>query len=150
MGTRVVQLDRRSGKVTDEDGVRERYGIDPESIPDWLALVGDSADGYPGLAGWGKVATSTVLARYRHLEEIPVDASRWDVFVRGRQRLVDTLVENLQLVLLFRDLATLRADAPVLDGVESLRWSGPTPELPAIAERLRARRLVERVEALAR
>ena len=149
VGTRVVQLDRRSGKVTDEDGVRERYGIEPESIPDWLALVGDSADGFPGLAGWGKVATSTVLARYRHLEEIPVDASRWDVFVRGRQRLVDTLVENLSLVLLFRDLATLRADAPVLDGVESLRWSGPTPELPEIAERLRARRLLERVEAVA-
>ncbi len=149
VGTRVVQLDRRSGKVTDEDGVRERYGIDPESIPDWLALVGDSADGYPGLDGWGKVAASTVLARYRHLEEIPVDASRWDVFVRGRQRLVDTLVENLALVLLFRDLATLRADAQVLDGVDALRWSGPTPELADIAERLRARRLVERVEAAA-
>ncbi len=149
VGTRVVQLDRRSGKVTDEDGVRERYGVGPESIPDWLALVGDSADGYPGLEGWGKKAASAVLARYRHLEEIPVDASRWDVFVRGRQRLVDTLVENLQLVLLFRDLATLRADAPVLDGVDSLRWTGPTDELPAIAARLRARRLVERVEALA-
>jgi 5'-3' exonuclease len=149
VGTRVVQLDRRQGKVTDEDGVRERYGIDPESIPDWLALVGDSADGFPGLAGWGKVATSAVLARYRHLEEIPVDASRWDVFVRGRQRLVDTLVENLQLVLLFRDLATLRADAEVLDDVESLHWTGPTPDLPEIAERLRARRLVERVEAAA-
>ena len=148
LGTKVVQFDRRAKVFTDEDGVKAKYGVLPESIPDWLALVGDSADGYPGLPGWGKTSASAVLARYGHLEDIPVDGSRWDVRVRGQLRLAETLVEQLDLVLLFRDLATLRADTPVLDGVESLRWTGPTPELPAIAERLRARRLVERVEAV--
>jgi 5'-3' exonuclease len=149
VGTRVVQLDRRSGTVTDEDGVVARYGVAPESIPDWLALVGDSSDGYPGLPGWGKVAASTVLGHYRHLEEIPLDATRWEVFVRGRGRLAATLVEELPLVLLFRDLATLRADAPVLDDLDALRWRGPTPALARVAERLRAPRLVQRAEALA-
>jgi len=149
-GTRVVQLDRRKNTVTDEDGVVARYGIHPESIPDWLALVGDSADGFPGLAGWGKTAASAVLARYPHLEDIPVDATRWEVAVRGRVRLAATLVEDLELVLLFRDLATLRADAPVLDNVESLRWTGPTSDLDAMARRLRAWRLPERVAALDR
>jgi 5'-3' exonuclease len=149
VGTQVVQLDRRSGTVVDEDGVRARYGVAPESIPDWLALVGDSADGYPGLPGWGKVAASAVLARYRHLEEVPVDGARWDVSVRGKVRLATTLVEQLELVLLFRDLATLRADAEVLDEVEALRWQGPTPALAAFAGRLRAPRLVEKAETLA-
>jgi len=148
VGTRVVQLDRRKNTVTDEDGVVARYGIHPESIPDWLALVGDSADGFPGLSGWGKTAASAVLGRYPHLEDIPVDATRWDVAVRGRVRLAATLVDQLELVLLFRDLATLRADAPVLDHVESLRWQGPTPALDAMARRLRAWRVPERVAAL--
>ncbi len=148
VGTRVVQLDRRKNTVTDEEGVVARYGIHPESIPDWLALVGDSADGFPGLAGWGKTAASAVLARYPHLEDIPVDATRWDVAVRGRVRLAATLVDQLELVLLFRDLATLRADAPVLDRVESLRWRGPTPALDAMARRLRAWRMPERVAAI--
>lgn len=149
VGRRVVQLDRRKGVVTDEEGVIARYGIRPESIPDWLALVGDSADGFPGLPGWGKVAASAVLARYPHLEDIPVDARRWDVAVRGKDRLVAALVDQLELVLLFRDLATLRADAPVLDEVASLRWRGPTAALDAMAARLRAPRLAERVAALA-
>jgi len=148
VGTRVVQLDRRKDAITDEDGVVARYGIHPESIPDWLALVGDSADGFPGLPGWGKTAASTVLGRYPHLEDIPVDATRWDVAVRGRVRLAATLVDQLELVLLFRDLATLRADAPVLDRVDTLRWQGPTPALEEVARRLRARRLTERVAAL--
>ncbi len=150
VGTRVVQLDRRKNTVTDEDGVVARYGIHPESIPDWLALVGDSADGFPGLAGWGKTAASAVLGRYPHLEDIPVDATRWEVAVRGRVRLAATLVEDLELVLLFRDLATLRADAPVLDDVDALRWRGPTADLDAMARRLRAWRLPERVAALNR
>ena len=148
VGTRVVQLDRRKNTVTDEDAVVARYGIRPESIPDWLALVGDSADGFPGLEGWGKTAASAVLGRYPHLEDIPVDATRWEVALRGRIRLATTLVENLELVLLFRNLATLRADAPVLDRVETLRWSGPTPDLEPMARRLRAPRLPERVAAL--
>jgi 5'-3' exonuclease len=144
-GDRVVQVDRRRSTTTDEAGVRTRYGVIPESIPDWLALVGDSADGFPGLPGWGKVAASEVLARYRHLEDIPEYGFRWDVTVRGRDRLAATLVEQRDLALLFRDLATLRADAPVLENVEQLRWTGPTPALDEVARRIRAWRLVERV-----
>ncbi|MDQ4097468.1 MAG: flap endonuclease [Actinomycetota bacterium] len=142
---RVVQVDRRRSTTTDEAGVRSRYGVTPESIPDWLALVGDSADGYPGLPGWGKVAASEVLARYRHLEDIPEYGFRWDVTVRGRDRLAAILVEQRDLAFLFRDLATLRADAPVLQNVEELRWTGPTPALDEVARRIRAWRLVERV-----
>ena len=144
-GDRVVQVDRRRSITTDEAGVRVRYGVAPESIPDWLALVGDSADGYPGLPGWGKVAASEVLARYRHLEDIPEFGFRWDVNVRGRDRLASTLAEQRDLALLFRDLATLRADAHVLDDVDQLRWTGPTPALEDMARRIRAWRLVERV-----
>jgi 5'-3' exonuclease len=142
---RVVQVDRRRSITTDEAGVRARYGVAPESIPDWLALVGDSADGYPGIPGWGKVAASEVLARYRHLEDIPEYGFRWDVNVRGRDRLASTLVEQRDLAFLFRDLATLRVDARVLDSVDQLRWTGPTPALEEMARRIRAWRLVERV-----
>ncbi len=148
-GDRVVQVDRRRSTMTDEAGVRARYGVIPESIPDWLALVGDSADGYPGLPGWGKVAASEVLAHYRHLEDIPQYGFRWDVNVRGRDRLAATLVEQRDLAFLFRDLATLRAGAPVLDDVERLRWTGPTPALEDMARRIRAWRLVERVSKAA-
>ena len=148
-GTRVVQVDRRQAITTDEAGVRAKYGVDPESIPDWLGLVGDSADGYPGLAGWGKVAAGAVLARYKHLEDIPEFGFRWDVAVRGRDRLASTLVDQREEAFLFRDLATLRADAPVLDDVDRLRWTGPTDALDAIATDIRARRLVERVAAAA-
>ena len=143
-GDRVIQVDRRRSTTTDEAGVRARYGVSPESIPDWLALVGDSADGYPGLPGWGKVAASEVLARYVHIEDIPEFGFRWDVTVRGRDKLAATLVEQRDLAFLFRDLATLRADAPVLDGVEQLRWTGPTPALDGMARRIRAWRLVDR------
>ena len=145
-GDRVVQVDRRSGSVTDEAGVRSKYGVAPESIPDWLALVGDSADGFPGLPGWGKKTASTVLARYAHLEDIPEFGFRWDVDLRGKDRLAATLVEQRELALLFRDLATLRAEAPVLDEVEDLRWTGPTDALDEVARRVRAWRLVERAK----
>jgi 5'-3' exonuclease len=144
-GRRVVQVDRRSGTITDEDGVRARYGIGPESIPDWLALVGDSADGFPGLAGWGKKTASVVLARYPHLEDIPELGFRWDIEVRGRDRLAATLAEQRELALLFRDLATLRADGKLFDGVENLRWTGPANGLGEVATRIRAWRLVDRV-----
>ena len=150
VGERVVQLDRRTGTVLDEAGVVARYGVSPESIPDWLALVGDSADGFPGLKGWGKKAASTVLGRYRHLEEIPVNHFRWDVQVRGGGQLAATLAEQRDLAFLFRDLATLRSSAEVLDGVETLRWTGPTDHLADIAARLRAPGLAERVAALSR
>jgi 5'-3' exonuclease len=144
-GQRVVQVDRRTGVVTDESGVHAKYGIGPESIPDWLALVGDSSDGYPGLPGWGKKTASTVLARYPHLEDIPEFGFRWDVDLRGRDRLASTLVEQRELALLFRDLATLRTQEPVLGTVEDLRWTGPSRGLDDVARRIRAWRLVERV-----
>ena len=149
-GTRIVQLDRRSGTVTDEEGVKAKYGVPPESIPDWLALVGDSADGFPGLPGWGKTSASTVLARYGHIENIPEHHWHWNVTVRGATRLSASLNEQRDLALLFRDLATLRSDAKVLGDVEELRWHGPGDGLADMATRLRAWRFVERVEALGR
>jgi 5'-3' exonuclease len=149
-GNRVVQLDRRTGALLDEAGVVGRYGVAPESIPDWLALVGDSSDGFPGLPGWGKKAASTVLARYRHLEDIPPNPRTWDVDVRGRDRLGVALAAGKDLVFLFRDLATLRSGAPVLDQVGTLRWRGPTGDLGAMADRLRADRLAERATAIKR
>ncbi len=149
-GTRVVQLDRRSGTLTDEAGVVAKYGVRPESIPDWLALVGDSSDGFPGLPGWGKKAASAVLARYRHLEDIPEHPWRWEVDVRGRNALGTTLAENRELALLFRVLATLRADARVMTDVEQLRWTAPTDGFAEMAARLRAPRLAEKAASLAR
>ena len=149
-GTRIVQLDRRSNKVTDEDGVKVKYGVAPESIPDWLALVGDSADGYPGLAGWGKTSAATVLARYGHIEAIPEHHWHWNVTVRGPSRLAATLNENRDLALLFKDLATLRSDAKVLAAVDELRWRGPGEGLGQMASRLRAWRFTDRVDALGR
>lgn len=146
---RVVQVDRRRGTVTDEAAVKEKYGVPPESIPDWLALVGDSADGFPGLPGWGKKSAATVLARYGHIEDIPVMGFRWDVNVRGRDSLAATLAEQRDLAMLFRDLATLRVDAPALDGVGDLRWHGPAPELDALARGIRAWRLADRAAEVA-
>jgi 5'-3' exonuclease len=148
-GDRVVQLDRRTGQVRDEAGVRQKFGVLPASIPDWLALVGDSADGYPGLPGWGTTSASAVLARYGHLEHIPKLAGAWDVAVRGRARLATTLVEQIERALLFRELATLRADAPIGADVDALRWRGPRAELAGWAERLGAPALHERAAALA-
>jgi 5'-3' exonuclease len=150
IGNRVVQLDRRSGVVTDEAGVKSKYGVAPASIPDWLALVGDSADGFPGLKGWGKKGAATVLNRYAHIEDIPEHPWRWDVDVRGANALGAALSGNRALALLFKDLATLRADAPVMADVEELRWTGPTDRLGALAETLRSPRLVERVNAIRR
>jgi 5'-3' exonuclease len=149
-GTRIVQLDRRSGTVTDEAGVKVKYGVPPASIPDWLALVGDSADGFPGLPGWGKTSAAAVLARYGHIEHIPEHHWRWDVTVRSRARLSAVLNEQHDLALLFKDLATLRADAEVLGDVEELRWQGPAEALEECADRLRARGLTERVGRLSR
>jgi len=147
-GIRVVQLDRRSNTVTDEDGVVKKYGVRPESIPDWLALVGDSADGFPGLPGWGKTSASAVLARYVHIEAIPEHHFRWDVTVRGAARLSAALIEQRDLAMLFRDLATLRVDAKVLGDVDQLRWQGPGHGLGEMTTRLRAWRFTDRVDAL--
>jgi 5'-3' exonuclease len=148
-GRRVVQLDRRTGEIRDEAGVRQKYGVPPASIPDWLALVGDAADGYPGLPGWGARSAAAVLTRYAQLEHVPKLAMEWDVPVRGAIRLATTLAEQRDLALLFRELATLRLDAPVSAGVDALRWAGPRPGFAAWAARLGAPALQERAAALA-
>ena len=150
VGTRIVQFDRRAKAFTDEAGVKAKFGVTPESIPDWLALVGDSADGFPGLPGWGKTSASAVLARYVHIEDIPEHHFRWDVNVRGASRLAASLNEQRELALLFRDLATLRHEAKVLGDVEELRWGGPAEGLGEMAARLRAWRFTDRVAALDR
>jgi 5'-3' exonuclease len=148
-GTRVVQLDRRAKEVRDEPGVVKKYGVPPASIPDWLALVGDSADGYPGLPGWGAVSAAAVLARYEHLEAIPKLAAEWSVSVRGALRLATTLAEQRERALLFRTLATLRKDAPIGVDVDGLRWRGPRAGFAKWTERLGAPALRERATALA-
>jgi 5'-3' exonuclease len=137
-GDRIVQLDRRTREVRDAAGVRQKFGVAPASIPDWLALVGDSADGYPGLPGWGARSAATVLARYEHLEGIPKLAMDWDVPVRGALRLATTLAEQQERARLFRELATLRTDAPIGADVDALRWGGPRTEFAAWAARLGA------------
>jgi 5'-3' exonuclease len=135
-GTRVVQLDRRKRELRDEKGVVARFGVGPASIPDYLALVGDSADGFPGVPGWGEKASATILGRYIHLEKIPAGAAQWDVPVRGAARLAAALQENRELALLFRTLATLRTDIPVFTSVDDLRWRGPKPEFDGVAKQL--------------
>jgi 5'-3' exonuclease len=148
-GDRVVQLDRRTREVRGEAGVRQKFGVLPASIPDWLALVGDSADGFPGLPGWGARSAAAVLARYEHLERIPQLAAEWDVSVRGALRLATTLAEQRERALLFRRLATLRTDAPIGVDVEGLRWSAPRADFAAWSERLGAPVLYQRAAALA-
>ena len=135
-GERIVQLDRRKREMRNEQGVVARFGVGPKSIPDYLALVGDSADGFPGVPGWGEKASGAVLGRYKHLERIPASATAWEIPVRGAARLSAALEENRQLALLFRTLATLRTDVPVFTNIDELRWRGPTPAFEAVAQRL--------------
>jgi 5'-3' exonuclease len=132
-GTRVVQLNRRTRVTIDEQGVTQKYGVPPLSIPDYLALVGDAADGYPGLAGWGAKSTAAVLAKFGHLEAIPKDCREWHVSATNAGALADTLRREWDNALLFRKLATLRTDIPLFGDVEQLRWSGSKPEFDAIA-----------------
>ena len=143
-GKRVVQFDRRKREIRDEAGVVEKFGVPPGSIPDWLPLVGDSADGFPGIPGWGAKSASTLLARYGHLEAIPADPASWDVQVRGAARLSEALEARREEAILFRTLATLRTDAPLFGDVDALRWTGPTPAFEAQAERLGAPELWSR------
>jgi 5'-3' exonuclease len=146
---KVVQLDRRKGgQLIDEAGVVERFGVKPNSIPDYLALVGDSADGFPGLPGWGAKSTATVLARYEHLDAIPDDAREWTVEVRGAAKLASTLAGAREAAELFLDLATLRTDAEV-GTVDDWEWQGAGAELGPLARRLGAENLVTRCERLA-
>ena len=153
IGERVVQLDRRKGVVTDEAGVVEKFGVSPPSIPDWLALVGDSADGFPGLSGWGRVSAATVLFHYGHLEAIPDDVAQWEPSLRQRVRsapaLAARLAEEREAAELFRTLATLRIEPSLLGSVEELRWRGPTPAFDDICGHLRDRMLLGRAETLA-
>jgi 5'-3' exonuclease len=149
VGDRVVQLDRRKNEVRDADGVRAKFGVDPESIADYLALVGDSADGFPGLPGFGAKSTGSLLARWKHLEHIPPDGADWDANIRGAAKLAATLRDNLADALLFRRLATLELDAVTVPDPDALRWRGPTPELVGLAERIDAPGLVARAIRLA-
>ena len=141
---RIVQLDRRSGKVRNEAGVRERFGVGPASIPDYLALVGDSADGYPGIRGWGEKSAGAVLGCYGHLEAIPEQARTWDVNVRRADALNAALREGWENALLFRQLATLRVDTPTFEKVEDLRWTGPHPSFFQLCARMDAQQIFNR------
>src|SRR5262245_14039725 len=123
-GSRIVQLDRRSNTIRDEAGVVEKFGVKPESIPDYLALVGDSADGFPGIPNWGKKAASTVLSRYPHFEDIPKDWKEWSPSIRNARLLSKTLFPYWDDALLFRTLATLRTDVPVFNTIDDLLWTG--------------------------
>jgi 5'-3' exonuclease len=126
-------LIRRTRTIRDEAGVIARFGVPPASIPDYLALVGDAADGYPGLPGWGAKSAAAVLAKYRHLEEIPEDWRTWSVNASNPSALSRTLAERRDLVLLFRRLATLRTDVAVFESVDQLQWNGPTPAFAPLA-----------------
>jgi len=137
-GTRIVQLNRRTGVTIDEGGVVQKFGVLPASIPDYLALVGDSADGYPGLKGWGAKSSAAVLAKFLHIESIPLDSREWHVNAANASALADTLSREQERALLFRTLATLRTDIALFENVDQLRWSGPTPEFATIAARLDA------------
>jgi 5'-3' exonuclease len=149
-GSRVVQMDRRSRAVRDEDGVRTKFGVLPASIPDYLALVGDTADGYPGLQGWGAKSTAAVLARYGHIENIPADWRTWGVNAASPSALAASLARDHDYALLFRTLATLRTDIPLFDSVEDLKWKGPTPEFAAIGARLDAATTEKKPKAVRR
>jgi 5'-3' exonuclease len=133
-GTRVVQLNRRTRELRDEAGVVAKFGVPPESVPDYLALVGDAADGYPGLAGWGAKSTAAVLARFGHLESIPEDWQTWRVNASNPAALARTLAHERDRAFLFRDLATLRTNIDLFDSVDALEWHGPTPGFAALAE----------------
>jgi 5'-3' exonuclease len=149
VGGKVVQWDRRRDLVFDAGGVRDKFGVDPGSIPDYLALVGDSADGFPGLAGFGARSAAAVLAKYEHLEDIPAKGEEWGVGVRNPGRLAATLRDNFELALLFRRIATIESDADVLADVDDLRWTGPERELVELSEQIGGLGLAERAIKLA-
>jgi 5'-3' exonuclease len=137
-GSRIVQLNRRTGVTLDASGVMQKFGVPPASIPDYLALVGDSADGYPGLPGWGAKSSAAVLAKFGKIESIPADCRDWHVNAANASALAATLVREHASALLFRTLATLRTDIALFDNVDQLRWNGPTPAFEKLAARLDA------------
>jgi 5'-3' exonuclease len=148
VGSRVVQLDRRRESLRDEAGVIAKFGVKPSSIPDYLAAVGDTADGYPGIAGWGTKAAAAVFSHYPHLEDIPKDWHRWDPTLRRARPLAEALFAGWDDALLFRTLATLRVDVPVFRSIDELQWRGPAKDFKSTCERMKAPDLFRR--ALAR
>jgi 5'-3' exonuclease len=148
VGTRVVQLDRRRDILRDETGVVAKFGVKPESIPDYLAVVGDSADGYPGVSGWGAKAAALTLSQYPHLEGIPKDWREWHPSIRKARLLSESLFNAWSDALLFRTLATLRLDVPVFDTVEDLRWKGPDANFEEYCRRIKSRDLLGRAASV--
>jgi 5'-3' exonuclease len=143
---RVVAYDRRHERTIDAEAVRAKFGVDPQSIPDWLALVGDAADGFPGLPGWGARSASAVLARYGHLEAIPARARAWDLALRNADRLAETVQARRAEALLYRELATLRTDVPITESLDDLAWRGvPRGPFEALVAALAAPHLRARV-----
>jgi len=142
--SRVVQLDRRRESLRDEAGVVAKFGIKPSSIPDYLAVVGDTADGYPGIAGWGAKAAAAVFSQYPHLEDIPKDWHQWDPTLRRARPLAEALFAGWDDALLFRTLATLRVDVPVFRSIDELRWRGPAKDFKRTCERIKAPDLFRR------
>jgi 5'-3' exonuclease len=149
VGKRIVQMDRRKDTVRDEDGVIAKFGVGPRSIPDYLAVVGDSADGFPGVAGWGQKAAALVLSQYPHLEDIPKDWQRWHPSIRRARALSEALFSAWNEALLFRQLATLRVDVPVFDTVADLRWRGARADFEDVCRRMKAPDLLRRVRGAA-
>ena len=149
VGTRIVQMDRRTDLIRDESGVVAKFGVSPPSIPDYLAVVGDSADGFPGVAGWGPKAAALVLSQYPHLEDIPKDVQQWHPSIKRARTLSETLFSVWNDALLFRTLATLRLDVPVFNTVEDLRWNGPGTSFEEQCRRLKAPDLLRRTQAAA-
>jgi 5'-3' exonuclease len=147
VGSRVVQLDRRRESLRDEAGVIAKFGIKPCSIPDYLAVVGDSADGFPGIAGWGAKAAAAVFSQYPHLEDIPKDWQHWDPSLRRARPLAEALFAGWDDALLFRTLATLRVDVPVFRSIDELRWRGPCKDFKRTCERMKAPNLLQRTSA---
>lgn len=139
-GSRIVQLNRRARIILDEAAIAKKFGVSPASIPDYLALVGDTADGYPGLPGWGAKSSAAVLAKFLHLESIPKDCREWRVNAANASALADTLCREWDHAVLFRRLATLRTDISLFEDVDQLKWSGPTPAYDELAARLDAAR----------
>jgi 5'-3' exonuclease len=144
-GKKVVCWDRRREIVYDEKGVVQKFGVYPESIPDWLALVGDTADGYPGIQGWGEKSTTSVLARYKRLENIPGNFQKWKVAVRGAEHLSENLESHRDDALLFRRLATLREDVPLKEKLADLEWQGAKKSLKSLCNDLGVSSLPERI-----
>ena len=147
---RVVQFDRRQEVIYDAAGVKEKFGVSPSSIPDFLALVGDSADGIPGLPGWGAKSSSLLLACYGTIEEIPLDPNKWDVPVRGAEKLAETLSQNFKEAQLYKDLTILRDNVSVMSNVSELEWVAPKEHFIELCERLDASKLAERLKNLSK